>query len=478
MYLAALSQFCIFNPSQGDWPLRSGDPLHNISMTKASCSLHDFKDALLARDPLGLGFDSSADSLLHLIWQLLAFDPEQRMRASDALLHPYFRDMQAETSSIPCKHNALESQMLDPRMDFDLSDNVDEFVCPKCKRSFQDWRSCQKHANARKHGTFCEYDKTSLPTCFNAHSMLPAHSLSGHCDIQGRRRVMEDFHAIRLLPTQQFYAIFDGHNGNFASKFVASFLYQEMVDRIPGEDTAVATWKESVETSVKQAFVKTHEKLLDAASLTPHESMRQSGTTATVALVTNTSVVVASIGDSRAVLSSRRQKSDQQGGNDDTVLTAIQLTHDHVASDPHERRLVEERGGYVEAVNGLDRVNGILAITRSLGDSRLASVLSREAHVVPFTRKELASLCGSTTSDSSEDTPPQPCFMIIASDGMWDTMTNQEAVDMVSQVISNRDGPWYETTVFQRAAEALTLEAYVRGSTDNIGVCVVALPWD
>ncbi|OEU14927.1 hypothetical protein FRACYDRAFT_188334, partial [Fragilariopsis cylindrus CCMP1102] len=99
LYLAALSNFCIYIPSNDtsnkpqSWPLRHGDPLHKVSctsMVKESCTLQDFHRALRARDPLGIGFDSSTDLLLHLIWQLLAFDPEERMTAEEALQHPYF----------------------------------------------------------------------------------------------------------------------------------------------------------------------------------------------------------------------------------------------------------------------------------------------------------------------------------------------------------------------------------------------------
>jgi len=67
LYLAALSQFCIYNPHTQGWPLRAGlNPLHKQSTVKSSCTLNDFHRALRARDPLGLGFDSSADTLLHL----------------------------------------------------------------------------------------------------------------------------------------------------------------------------------------------------------------------------------------------------------------------------------------------------------------------------------------------------------------------------------------------------------------------------
>ncbi|EEC45712.1 predicted protein, partial [Phaeodactylum tricornutum CCAP 1055/1] len=91
--LAALSQFCIFNPSlesQHDWPLRRGDPLHSSAMVKDSCTISDFHFALRARDPLGIGFDSSTDTLLHLIWQLLEWNPTKRISPYEALRHPYF----------------------------------------------------------------------------------------------------------------------------------------------------------------------------------------------------------------------------------------------------------------------------------------------------------------------------------------------------------------------------------------------------
>jgi hypothetical protein len=52
-----------------------------------------------------------------------------------------------------------------------------------------------------------------------------------------------------------------------------------------------------------------------------------------------------------------------------------------------------------------------------------------------------------------------------------DVMTNQEAVEMVEEAINaDKSG-----SAFQVAAEWLTQEAYVRGSLDNIGVCVVAI---
>jgi serine/threonine protein phosphatase PrpC len=69
-------------------------------------------------------------------------------------------------------------------------------------------------------------------------------------------------------------------------------------------------------------------------------------------------------------------------------------------------------------------------------------------------------------------------IVAIASDGLWDTMSNQEAVDMVVDVILHASHENFAVrggSVFQDAAERLAVEAYVRGSTDNIGVCVIAV---
>ncbi|PKU59884.1 probable protein phosphatase 2C 59 [Dendrobium catenatum] len=52
-------------------------------------------------------------------------------------------------------------------------------------------------------------------------------------------------------------------------------------------------------------------------------------------------------------------------------------------------------------------------------------------------------------------------FLILASDGLWDVVTNEEAVAMIKPI----DDP-------EEAAKRLMQEAYQRGSADNI-TCVV-----
>jgi serine/threonine protein phosphatase PrpC len=469
LYLAALSQFCIFVPgvsSEGDstkWPMRHGDPLHKISMVKQSCTIEDFHQALRARDPLGVGFDSTADPLLHLIWKLLGWDPLERISPSEALRHPFFTVMDDEQYGLtPTIDNAIETLISDPRMDSQTSDVVDMFICPKCGRTFRDWQSCHTHANSRKHAKYCTYDRSKLPFCLNAHTLLPEHPFSGYCDIQGRRKYLEDFHAIQLHRDHHYYGVFDGHTGNLAAKYCASVFYgilQSRFANISSEAKYLNSWKEDVARRMSSIFEEVHQKFLEAVSCAPVGVMDQSGSTATVLYMNDHVVLIASVGDSRAILSSR-----DASGN----VSFLQLTEDHVASNPGERKLVEERGGIVSKAYGVDRVDGKLAITRSIGDANLSKFLSREPSTFAMTRSEMNERCGLGL-----------CFVVLASDGLWDVMSNQEVVDMVQEVLTLFNDTevigWDEGGAFQEAAERLTQEAYVRGSNDNIGVCVIAV---
>lgn len=215
-----------------------------------------------------------------------------------------------------------------------------------------------------------------------------------------------------------------------------------------------------------RSFEDLHHGIIEAVNTSPGGIMDESGTTATIVYVTQLAVIVANVGDSRAVLSRWIVDEEELGHSH---ITALQLTVDHVASSTEERAQVIERGGFVSESGGIDRVNGSLAVSRSLGDVKLAPFLSRTPHVLALTREEVYAKCSS--DEIAKHNGPSPCFIILASDGLWDVISNQEAVDLAWQVIGGNDSG----TAYQEAAEVLTQEAYVRGSTDNIGVCVVAI---
>lgn len=168
--------------------------------------------------------------------------------------------------------------------------------------------------------------------------------------------------------------------------------------------------------------------------------------------------------------------------------------------------MVYQRGGFVDTSAKIPRVNGKLAVSRSLGDNAFGSILSAEPdlllfklsdvlpstlpHVPPSSSKlQQANQCKSLIQTLSQHSSTVPAlFLIVGSDGLWDVMTNAEASDLVcgflQEVYSEQHGDdgeldasveLFPSDTFQRVSKLLAHEALLRGSSDNIGVCVVDL---
>lgn len=207
--------------------------------------------------------------------------------------------------------------------------------------------------------------------------------------------------------------IFDGHLGNLASKYAAASFHQIIEERLSYLDSDITSpdWKNRVKADVDQSFEDIHNGILSAVKTSPGGVMNQSGTTATILYATDLALVIANVGDSRAVISQWRLSS--QGVQ---TISAIQLTVDHVASSRDEQQLIRKQGGSISTSGGIERVQGILAVSRSLGDMQLAQYLSRTPYVLSLTKVEAHEMCGSPTESTTE---PHPCFIILASDGLW-----------------------------------------------------------
>ncbi|KAK7811965.1 putative protein phosphatase 2c 9 [Quercus suber] len=90
------------------------------------------------------------------------------------------------------------------------------------------------------------------------------------------------------------------------------------------------------------------------------------------------------------------------------------------------------------------RVNGQLAVSRAFGDKSLKSHLRSDPDIQE------------TLVDANTE------LLILASDGLWKVMPNQEAVDIARRI---KDP--------QKAAKQLTAEALKRDSKDDISCVVV-----
>jgi serine/threonine protein phosphatase PrpC len=133
---------------------------------------------------------------------------------------------------------------------------------------------------------------------------------------------------------------------------------------------------------------------------------------------------------------------------------ATRLTKDHRTDDPDEVQRIETAGGFMFK----GRVLGVLAVTRSLGDHCMKDYVIAQ----PFLRETTIELLeGDDEDNSGED----PSFLILACDGLWDVMEDQQAVDFVVKYQDDK----------ANISKHLINEALRRGTTDNVTVVVAWL---
>lgn len=219
------------------------------------------------------------------------------------------------------------------------------------------------------------------------------------------------------LPNTHLFAVFDGHGGQACSEFAEAHF--------PG--ALFRAWVNEAATP-ESALIHAFEDV-DLAFLKHTSAEENSGCTALAALIVHPILYVANAGDCRCVLS-------RKDG------TAIDLSKDHVATDSDEKARVYARGGFV-SVTG--RVQGCLMVSRAIGDRSIKRYISATPEVIT---KQLT---------------PDDDFLILASDGLWDVVSSQEAASLVRSTVRVPD----------LAAKRLCLKALELGSDDNISVIIV-----
>lgn len=236
----------------------------------------------------------------------------------------------------------------------------------------------------------------------------------GHAESIGPRPSMEDACVVAgdfAGPSTQFFGLFDGHGGSEVSLYCANTMPRAVARRLKQDG--------NMEAVLTEAFAEVNEHCSGKWPTV--------GTTAAVAIVIDDTIWSANVGDSRVILIENGK--------------AQRLTYDHKASDPAEREGVLARGGHI--IN--ERVNGILMLARALGDGCLGEAVGCVPCIKKVVRKD-------------------GMKMIIACDGVWDVMQDQEAADMVMAIKKPVD-----------AAKAIKDEALKRGSTDNVSCIVINL---
>lgn len=242
----------------------------------------------------------------------------------------------------------------------------------------------------------------------------------GYSSFQGKRATMEDFYDAKIYKVDDqmvgLFGVFDGHGGSRAAEYLKQHLFENLIKH------------PQFATDTKLALSETYQQT-DSEFLKAETSIyRDDGSTASTAVLVGDRLYVANVGDSRAVILKAGE--------------AIPLSEDHKPNRSDERQRIEQAGGNVMWA-GTWRVGGVLAVSRAFGNRLLKRFVVAE----PEIQEEII-------EDDVE-------FLVIASHGLWDVISNEDAVSLVKSI----EDP-------EAAARKLTETAFAKGSADNI-TCVV-----
>jgi len=275
------------------------------------------------------------------------------------------------------------------------------------------------------------------------------------CAVQGGRSYMED--EFFISQKRDFCAVFDGHGGEAVSRYLRQNLYANLQAALPMHNNNTTITAIDYQEALKSGIDKVDKEVQRIS----HWSFQ--GSTAVAAWIhheeetQSSTLVVANVGDSRAILSRNS--------------TPIALTQDHKPETPKERKRIESRGGEVVWCGSVDgngkpikdsgvyRVNGNLALARAVGDRSERPAISAEPE---FTVIRL---------DKEAE------FIVLATDGLWDVMTSQEVVTLIKSRLSHlaKKDMSQKEDLRPKMASFIVAEALRRGTSDNVTVVILWL---
>ncbi|KAI1346608.1 phosphatase 2C-like domain-containing protein [Xylaria sp. FL0043] len=339
-------------------------------------------------------------------------------------------------------------------------------------------------------GVWEDRNKKCRRTMEDTHAFLynflptPAPLLAGEsADQNAKSQSSAEDNDTQAEPTSQdmietdngYFAIFDGHAGTFAADWCGKKLHlvlediirrnpnapiPELLDqtftsvdaqleKLPLKNSgctaaiAVLRWEDRVPSSISATGSQAIAPAAAVASKTSDSSKPKDSKSEddgnTIAIPESTHarlkgtatrqrvLYTANVGDARIILC--------RAGK------ALRLSYDHKGSDENEGKRIANAGGLI--LN--NRVNGVLAVTRALGDTYMKDLVTGH----PYTTETVIQ-------------PEVDEFIIIACDGLWDVCSDQEAVDLI------RDKPDPVA-----ASKILVDHALARFSTDNLSCMII-----
>ncbi|XVE61786.1 hypothetical protein DITRI_Ditri06bG0067100 [Diplodiscus trichospermus] len=226
-------------------------------------------------------------------------------------------------------------------------------------------------------------------------------------------------------PYGTFIGLYDGHGGAEASRFIKDNLFCHL--------KSFASEHQEISVNVlRKAFSATEENFLSLVRKQWHgkPQMASVGSCCLTGVICNGVLYLANVGDSRVVLG-----RSERGTKD---LMAMQLSTEHNASidavreelrslHPHDPQIVVMK-------HKVWRVKGLIQISRSIGDAYLKKAEFNKEPLLPKFRLPepfQKPILSAEPSLLVHKLHPDDQFLIFASDGLWEHLSNKEAVKIV-----------------------------------------------
>lgn len=248
-------------------------------------------------------------------------------------------------------------------------------------------------------------------------------------------------------PYGTFVGIYDGHGGPETSRYINDHLFHHL-KRFAAEQQSM-----SVDV-IRKAFQATEEGFFSivAKQWPMKPQIAAVGSCCLVGVVCNGILYIANLGDSRAVLGRAVRATGE--------VLAIQLSAEHNVSIESVRQEMHsmhpEDSNIVVLKHNVWRVKGLIQVSRSIGDVYLKKAeYNREPLYAKFRLREpfKKPILSSDPSISVHELQPHDQFVIFASDGLWEHLSNQEAVDIVQNSPHNGSARRLVKTALQEAAK-------------------------